>query len=78
MSFRGVSLLVDFIVYAFFAFYLFDFTSHLLREALDEQIHFTKATSTRMQMFMKRRIFYTSRPFVHTKPVNQLMETVSF
>ena len=27
---------------------------------------------------MKRRILYTSRPFVHTKPVNQLTETVSF
>ena len=46
-----------------------------LKEALNKQIRFTKATSARMQMFMKRRIFL---PFVHTKPVNQLTETVSF
>ena len=63
MSFHGVLLLVDFIVYAFFAFYLFDCTSHLLRAALNKQIRFTKATSTRMQMFMKRRIFLHESAF---------------
>ena len=31
-----VSLLVDFIVYAFFAFYLFDFTLHLLKKLCHE------------------------------------------
>ena len=34
-----------------------------LKEALNKQIRFTKATSTRMQMFMKRRIFLHESAF---------------
>ena len=34
VSFRGVSLFVDFIVYAFFAFYIFDFYVTFIKGAV--------------------------------------------
>ena len=37
-----------------------------------------QAPSTRIRVFLKPHLFHSNRPFVHTKPVNPVTETVSF